>query len=104
MTEYANYLTLTEVSQCVQLSVETVITIVDHGIVEPRGAQPQEWLFAQDMLDTLRRAARLQQDLELDWEAIALALNLIEEVRTLRRENQRLRRQLAYLLDTDEVL
>ena len=103
MTEYANYLTLTEVSQCIHLSAETVITIVDHGIVEPNGARPQEWLFEQDMLDTLRRAKRLQQDLELDWEAIALALNLIEEVQALRQDNQRLRRQLAYLLDTDDV-
>ena len=75
MSEYANDLTLTEVSQCIHLSVETVITIVDHGIVQPRGHQPQEWLFEPDMLGTLRRASRLQRDLELDWEAIALALD-----------------------------
>lgn len=102
MNEYADGLTLTEVSLCVHLSVETVITIVDHGIVQPRGHQPQEWLFEPDMLGTLRRANRLQRDLELDWEAIALALELIGEVQILREDNRRLRRQLACLLDTDE--
>jgi chaperone modulatory protein CbpM len=101
MNDYADDLTLTEVSQCIHLSVETVITIVDHGIVQPRGHQPQEWLFEPDMLGTLRRASRLQRDLELDWEAIALALELIGEMEILREDNQRLRRQLACLLDVD---
>lgn len=101
MSETGYYLSLTEVSQCVHLSADTVITIVDHGIVEPRGEQPQEWLFEPDMLGTLRRAIRLQQDLELDWAAIALAVSLIEEVQTLRDDNRRLRQQLACLLETD---
>lgn len=101
MNEYTNDLTLAEVCQCIHLSVDTVIIIVDHGIVQPRGRQPQEWLFEPDMLGTLRRAIRLQRDLELDWEAIALALELIGEMEHLREDNRRLRRQLACLLDAD---
>jgi chaperone modulatory protein CbpM len=102
MNEPDYYLTLTEISQCIHLSTQTIISIVDHGIVEPRGEQPQEWLFEPGMLDTLRRAIRLQQDLELDWAAIALALSLIEEVQLLRDDNQRLRQQLACLLETED--
>jgi len=101
MNEPGYYLTLTEISQCIHLSAETVTTIVAHGIVEPRGEQPQEWLFEPDMLGTLRRAIRLQQDLELDWAAIALALSLIDEVHALRDDNRRLRQQLACLLETE---
>ena len=101
MNEPGYYLTLTEISQCIHLSAETVTTLVAHGIVEPRGEQPQEWLFEPDMLGTLRRAIRLQQDLELDWAAIALALSLIDEVQALRDDNRRLRQQLACLLETE---
>jgi chaperone modulatory protein CbpM len=102
MSERSYYLTLSEVAQSVRLTTETVITIVDHGIIEPRGKQPDEWLFEPRMLGTLRRATRLRRDLELDWEAIALAVTLIEQVHTLRGDNARLRQQLAFLLDPND--
>ena len=101
MSETAYYLTLTELSQSVRLSTETVMTIVDCGIVEPRGQQPQQWLFEPQMVTLVQRACRLQRDLELDWPAVALALDLIEDVQRLREENQRLRRQLARLIDLE---
>ena len=103
MSETAYYLTLTELSQSVRLSTETVMTIVDCGIVEPRGQQPQQWLFEPQMVTLVQRACRLQRDLELDWPAVALALELNEELHRLREENQRLRRQLARLMDLGAV-
>ncbi len=101
MNESTEYLTLVEVSQCVHLATETVVTIVEHGIVEPRGARPQDWRFAPTALGVLRRATRLQRDLELDWPAVALALELIDELELLREDNRRLRQQLACLIETD---
>ncbi len=97
MNERNYFLTLTEVTHCVHLSVETVITIVDCGIVEPRGQSPQDWQFEPQMLAVLRRATRMQQDLELDWAGTALALSLIDQVQQLRNDNQRLRHQLRAL-------
>jgi chaperone modulatory protein CbpM len=101
MNETSYYLTLTELSQSVRLSTETVVTIVDCGIVEPHGDQPQQWLFEPRMVKLIQRACRLQRDLELDWPAVALALDLIEDLHRLREENRRLRRQLACLMDLD---
>lgn len=95
MSEINSYLTLTEVSQSVRLSAETVIAIVDCGIVKPRGDQPQQWLFEPEMVNLIKHAQRLQHDLELDWPAVALALDLNEDLRRLREENQRLKRMLA---------
>jgi chaperone modulatory protein CbpM len=46
-------------------------------------------------LATLRRAIRLQQDLELDWEGIAVVLSLMEKLQQVRRENRLLRQQLV---------
>ena len=101
MNETSYYLTLTEISQSVRLSADTVMTIVDCGIVEPQGAQPQQWLFEPQMVKLIQRACRLQRDLELDWPAVALALDLIEDLHQLREENQRLRRQLSRLMDLE---
>ena len=97
MNECSYVLTLTEITQCVRIPVETVIVIVDHGIVEPRGQKPEEWQFEPHMLATLRRAIRLQQDLELDWAGIAVALSLIEQLQQLRGQNRLLRQQLIAL-------
>jgi len=97
MNEPSYVLTLTEITQCVRIPVETVIVIVDHGIVEPRGQKPEEWRFEPHMLATLRRAIRLQQDLELDWAGIAVALSLTEQLHQLRGQNRLLRQQLIAL-------
>ncbi len=104
MSETSYFLTLSELTQSVRLSTDTVITIVDCGIVEPRGEQPQQWLFEPRMVKLIQRACRLQRDLELDWPAVALALDLIEDLHQLREENQRLRRQLAILMELDTSL
>jgi chaperone modulatory protein CbpM len=101
MSETGYYLTLGEVTQSARLSTETVITIVECGIVQPRGDQPQQWLFEPQMLGTVQRACRLQRDLELDWPAVALALELIEDLQRLREENQRLRQQLAIMMELE---
>ena len=42
-----------------------------------------------------RRAAKLRDDLQMEWEGVALALDLLEEVQQLRAENQRLKQQLG---------
>jgi len=100
MSETRYYLTLSELSQSVRVSTDTVVTIVECGIVEPRGNRPQQWLFEPQMVGLIQRACRLQHDLELDWPAVALALDLIEDVHKLREENQRLRRQLDALIES----
>ncbi|TBU71750.1 chaperone modulatory protein CbpM [Pseudomonas daroniae] len=92
-------LSLEECCQATHLSVETLIELVEHGIVEPQGPEPRHWRFDSEALSVLRHAARLRRELELDWAAIALALDLLAEVKTLRAENQRLRRRLERFTD-----
>ena len=97
MNDTSYYLTLTEVTQSIHLSEQALITIVEHGIVQPRGRRPADWRFDPPMVTTLRKACRLQRDLELDWAGTALALELLEQVQTLREDNQRLQRLLQRL-------
>ncbi|TWI58338.1 chaperone modulatory protein CbpM [Pseudomonas duriflava] len=86
---------LDELSRLVNTPPTRVIEIVEHGIVEPSGQGPDRWMFDLSALHTVRRAVRLQRELELDWAGIALAIDLLDEVERLRTENQRLRQRLA---------
>lgn len=88
------HITLHEVCSNTGLSRETVIDIVDHGIVEPQGELPEQWLFDDQCLCMMQRARRLQQDLELDWQGIALILELLDQRDQLRAENEALLRRL----------
>ena len=80
------------------LSVANVIEIVEHGILEPQGLAPKDWRFNDVELLLAKRAAKLQRDLDLEWEGVALALDLLDEVRQLRAENQMLKQRLGRLV------
>lgn len=88
------HITLQEVCRNTGLSRETVIDIVDHGIVEPQGEAPEQWLFDDQCLCIVQRARRLQQDLELNWQGIALVIELLEQRDRLMSENEALLRRL----------
>lgn len=88
------HITLQEVCSSTGLSRETVIDIVDHGIVEPQGEVPEQWLFDDQCLCIVQRARRLQTDLELNWQGIALVIELLEQRDRLKAENDALLRRL----------
>ena len=92
MSEYNMSMTVVEVCQCARLPLDALVEIVEIGIVEPKGSSPQEWLFDSQMVVVIQKAHRTQRDLETDWNGVALALGLLEELRSVRAENDRLRR------------
>ena len=92
MSEYNMSMTVVEVCQCARLPLDALVEIVEIGIVEPKGSSPQEWLFDSQMVVVIQKAHRMQRDLETDWNGVALALGLLEELRSVRAENDRLRR------------
>jgi len=81
-------ISLNELCEITVLSKDAVIEIVEHGIVEPQGREPESWQFDMHMLVTTRKAVRLYRDLEIDWSGIAFALSLLEELEELREENK----------------
>jgi len=95
----AQYLSLEEICFATQNPSQTIIEIVNQGIVEPEGSGPETWVFNTQMISVTKRACRLHRDLEIDWSGIALAISLIEELDQLREENQRLRKRLERFLD-----
>lgn len=85
--------TLREVCQRCGIAAEQVIEFVDFGIAEPAGDNYQEWCFSPSQLFRLTRALRLQRDLEINLPGLALAMDLLEEIDSMRLELETLRQQ-----------
>ena len=82
-------LTLIEVTQSCSVSIEAVVELVEEGVIEPIGDEPKSWRFRAMSLNKVRAAIRLQRDLGLNLAGVALALDLLSEIETLRSRLQR---------------
>ncbi|MCW8906345.1 MAG: chaperone modulator CbpM [Sedimenticola sp.] len=78
-------LTLGELSRACRVHAEWVIELVEQGIIEPSGGGARQWRFSGTCLGRVMQVQRLQRDLGVNLAGAALALDLLEEVRTLRR-------------------
>lgn len=68
--------------------------LVEYGALVPANALPGQWTFSVDCLVTVRKATRLRRELELDTDALALALTLLEQIKGLEADLRALRAQL----------
>ncbi len=78
---------------------EFVAEMVDAGILEPAGSAPSHWRFSIQAAIRLRKAQRLQRDLDVNLAGIALALDLLDNLDAMRERIQTLERHLAQLAD-----
>ena len=93
-------LSLVELCEAVELPEQTFVELVEHGIISPSGDSPSEWTFDLTMVGIAKRASRLHRDLELDWAAIAVIVELLDERDSLKSENSALKQRLQrFLLD-----
>ena len=98
MTTVVVELDMKQFCQASDMPAAYVIEIVEHGILDPQGHKPEEWFFDDHALIPARRAARLQRELALEWEGVALALDLLDELDQVRAENRMLRQRLGRFL------
>ncbi len=77
-------LTLADLCRACAVHDEQIIALVDAGVLEPQGREPARWIFAGDSLHRARKALRLQRDLDIDLAGAALALELLDEIASLR--------------------
>ncbi|AKH20120.1 chaperone modulator CbpM [Sedimenticola thiotaurini] len=78
-------LTLGELSRSCRVHAEWIVELVEQGIIEPHGDDLQHWRFPGDCLSRVQQVQRLQRDLGVNLAGAALALELLDEVRRLRR-------------------
>lgn len=79
----------------VSVAAPEVREMVACGIISPLDSNADDWEFDPGATAQLARAVRLQRDLHLDWQGVALALHLLQEIEALRLENRDLRQRLA---------
>ena len=74
-------LSLAEVCGLCRVRAEFVLELIDEGIVEPRGRGARGWRFDGYQVVRIQKAVRLQRDLGVNLPGIALALELLDELR-----------------------
>lgn len=77
-------LTLADVCRACAAHAESIIELVDEGIITPLGDGPQRWMFTGVHLRRARVVLRLQSDLGVNRAGAALAVQLLEEIDVLR--------------------
>ena len=78
--------TLADLCRACDVHAEIITDMIAYGIIEPRGEVSARWQFPGSCLSRVTTVVRLQRDLEVNLAGAALALDLIEEVRELRRQ------------------
>lgn len=78
-------LTLDELGRVSAVQVDFIIDLVHEGVITPTvSGAPEHWRFQGDQVRYVAVAARLQRDLGVNLAGVALALQLLDELATLR--------------------
>lgn len=77
-------LTLAELCQACAVHSESIVELVDEGVLAPLGREPHRWRFSGIHMRRATVALRLQRDLGVNLAGAALALQLLDEVEALR--------------------
>lgn len=73
-------LSLHEVTYSFGVSTETILEIVNEGIIAVQKSTQDEWLFDNAALSRIRKVLQLNRDLGINLAGAALALELINEI------------------------
>lgn len=77
-------LTLDELCRACAAQADLLLELVEEGVIVPSGRAPEAWRFSGVHLRRARVAIRLQRDLGVNLAGAALALQLLDELDTLR--------------------
>jgi chaperone modulatory protein CbpM len=78
------------------LDTDFVVQCVEVGIADATGASPVEWSFTSSAAVRIQKAHRLQRDLEININGLAVVLDLLDEVEALQEEVASLRKRLSH--------
>ncbi|NOQ89579.1 MAG: MerR family transcriptional regulator [Gammaproteobacteria bacterium] len=77
-------LTLRQLCDACMVRADYIIELVDEGFIEPSGIERSHWCFNGVTIRRVQKAKRLQHDLGVNLAGVALALDLIDEIESLR--------------------
>jgi len=78
MADSVLQISVTEFCEREDVSEQVVVTIVEYGIASPiSGPDRDAWVFDTASARWMKKALRLRRDLELDWVAVAMVVDLL---------------------------
>ncbi|WP_158966276.1 chaperone modulator CbpM [Paraglaciecola sp. L3A3] len=96
VSQQDNILTSQELCLSSDINEGILYELVEHSIAIPlTGEHVTEWQFTVATVTLVKKAARIQHDLSLDWSAIPLVLQLLDERDELIAENKMLKQHLS---------
>ena len=116
MTETLLIISYDELCQIEGLDSDFIFAIVEYGIVTPidkyienktdkeiSHEQKSQWLFDSNSVYWIKKASRLHSDLELEWLAVAMVIDLMRENETAKKEMAIMQRQLKRFLGEEHI-
>ncbi|MEJ6002314.1 chaperone modulator CbpM [Paucibacter soli] len=82
-------LNLDELARSCGCHSEWLVELVHEGVIDAVGPEPQQWRFASSELRRARVAWHLTRDLALNAAGAALALDLLDEIQSLKTQLRR---------------
>jgi chaperone modulatory protein CbpM len=80
--------TLAELCKVCDVHAEKLLDMVQEGLIEPQGnvreITQMHWRFSAHALQRVQVALRLERDLNINLEGVAMVLDLLDEVHDLR--------------------
>lgn len=84
-----------ELCELENIDQEWVIEIIDYGIAKPiSGTDKNDWYFDTPSIIWFKKAVRIYNELEVDWGAVAMIIDLLKQKQMLQEENQLLQNRL----------
>ena len=79
------FCSLDEVCIACNVDADWIVDLVQQGAIDAIGEVQPDWQFTSITITRVAKAKRLQRDLELNPSAIALVLDLLDQIQELRR-------------------
>lgn len=79
-----SYLNLVDFALACGQQHEWIAALVEHNILEVAEKEPEQWKFEGVHLARAHRAWRLQRDFDASFPALAVMMDLLDEVKQLR--------------------
>ena len=76
---------LTQLCRSCTVEVDLISTLVEEGILEPRGESVEQWQFGVGSRRRVKAVIHLQRDLGVNLAGAALAIELLDQITELRR-------------------
>jgi len=84
IVETCEEISLSELCLTCCVHADRIVELVEEGILEPIGKEVPQWRFSSVSILRVRTVHRLQEDLGVNLAGVALVLDLMDELKSLR--------------------